>query len=271
LRINPGEKENDREFAKKLSQMADIYVNDAFAECHRRYASIVSVPKFLPHFGGLLLRQEIEHLSKVFNPKHPFVFILGGAKFDTKFPLIKKYLEKADLVFVAGAIANDFFKEKGFEIGVSLLSETDLGIKDVLNNPKIVLPIDVTVRKPDGTSEYKTPDAVLPDEYIADIGPKTLDQLKELIFKSKTVVWNGPLGKYKKGFRDMSEKLAEIIANKTSEAGAMTVSIIGGGDTIASINMKKLNHKFSFISTGGGAMLDYLVNETLPGLGALDK
>ena len=120
------------------------------------------------------------------------------------------------MVFVAGAIANDFFKEKGFEIGVSLLSETDLGIKDVLNNPKIVLPIDVTVRKPDGTSEYKTPDAVLPDEYIADIGPKTLDQLKELIFKSKTVVWNGPLGKYKKGFRDMSEKLAEIIANKTS-------------------------------------------------------
>ncbi len=274
IRINPEEEKNDRDFAKKLAGMADVFVNDAFGAMHRRHASIIGVPEFLPHYGGLLVRQEIEHLSRVFSRDdsslHPFIFILGGIKFETKIPLIKKYLDKADHVFVAGALANDIFREKGFEVGTSAVSTGDFGIKEIVKNPKLISPIDVTVRHADGSSEFKTPDKVLPDEYIIDVGPETIAEIKKFITESKTVVWNGPLGKYKKGYKDMTENLAEIIASNT-QGGAMTESIIGGGDTIAAITSLGLNHKFSFISTGGGAMLDFLVNETLVGIEALEN
>ena len=269
IRNNEEEVKNNEEFAKKLSGMADIYVDDAFGAMHREHASIVGVPNFLPAYGGLLLRQEIEHLSRVFNPNRPFVFILGGAKFDTKLPLIKKYLELADTVFICGALANDVYKGKGFEVGTSVLSEVDSSIKEVLGNSKITVPVDVTVVKIDGTSEFRTPDKILKDEFIIDAGPETIKQMKDIISKSKTVVWNGPVGKYKKGFTDKTEDLAKIIADATSNLGVE--SIIGGGDTIAAINMREMGHSFSFISTGGGAMLDYLVNETLPGIKSLDK
>ncbi len=268
LRINPGEKENDPVFAKQLSGMADIYVNDAFSVSHRKHASIVGVPEFIPHYGGLLLRQEIEHLSRAFKPVHPFVFILGGSKFQTKLPLIKKYLDKADVVFVAGALANDIFKARGFEVGVSLISEGEIS-KDILENPKLKTFVDVTVKKENGKTEFKTLDEVSKDDYIADAGPKTIDELKDILKDAKTIVWNGPLGNYEIGFQDKTEQLAEIIAEQTTKNGAE--SIVGGGDTIASINKLNLNHKFSFISTGGGAMMDYLVNETLPGIQALEK
>jgi phosphoglycerate kinase len=268
LRINEGEKGNDTEFAKKLSQMADIYVNDAFGVSHRKHASIVGIPQFLPHYGGLLLYQEIEHLSKVFNPEHPFIFILGGAKFETKMPLIKKYLDSADIVFIGGALANNVFKEKGFEVGTSLVSDGDFGIKEMLSNPKFMTFDDVTVTKPDGSVSFKSPEEVEKDECIVDAGPKTIEKLKKLLDDTKTIVWNGPLGNFEKGFGDKTEQLAEVVANATSQ-GAQ--SILGGGDTLASINKLGLNDKFSFISTGGGAMLDFLVNETLPGIEALEK
>lgn len=271
IRVNSGETENNPEFAKKLSQMADIFVNDAFGESHRKYASIVGVPQFLPHFGGLLMRQEIEHLSKVFKPEHPFIFILGGAKFDTKFPIIRKYLDRADFVFVGGAIANDFFKEKGFEVGTSLVSKTVFDIGEILQNQKLILPIDVTCQRDSLTKEvsFKNPDEVTSDESIVDAGPKTTEQLKNLLRDAKTIVWNGPLGNYELGFKDRTESLAQIIISLTLEHGVN--SIVGGGDTIASINKLNLGYKFSFISTGGGAMLDYLVDETLPGIDALKK
>ena len=223
LRINPEEKENNKEFAKKLAQMADIYVDDAFGAMHRKHASIVGVPEFLPHYGGLLVKQEIENISKAFNPKKPFLFILGGAKFDTKLPLIHKYLDKADFVFVAGALANDLFKQKGFEVGTSLLTEGDFDLENTINNPKLITPIDVMVLKSDGSTEFKSPDSVSPDEYISDVGPKTIEKLKELVSESKTVVWNGPLGKYKKGFKDKTEELAMIIANATKENGVDSI------------------------------------------------
>ncbi len=264
LRINPGEKENDPDFAKKLSQMADIFVNDAFSVCHRKHASIVGVPEFLPSYGGLLMRQEIENLSKVFSPVHPFVFILGGAKFETKMPLIKKYLEKADAVFVGGALATDIYKAKGFEVGKSLISEGDFGISEMLKNPKLIFPADVTVTKDDGSVSFKKQNEIAPDETVADAGTETITQLKNILDGSKTVVWNGPLGNYENGFADKTEQLAELIVTSGAE------SIVGGGDTLASIKKLGLEEKFSFISTGGGAMLDFLVNETLPGLKALE-
>lgn len=273
LRINDGEKSNDPEFAKKLAQMADIYVDDAFGAMHRKHASIIGVPEFLPHYGGLLLRKEIEHISRAFNAEHPFVFILGGAKFDTKLPLIKKYLDKADIVFVAGALANDIFKAQGFEVGTSLVSEgkmiEQIGIDELIKNPKLKTFIDVTVKDKEGEIVVKKLEDVSKDDYIGDAGPETIEYLKSLLATAKTVVWNGPLGNYEAGFTDKTEQLAETIASLTSEA--KLESIVGGGDTIASINKLDLNHKFSFISTGGGAMLDYLVNETLPGIEALEK
>ncbi len=269
LRMNPEEKANDPEFAKKLSQMADLYVDDAFGAMHRKHASIVGVPEFLPHYGGLLIKQEIENISKAFNPEKPFLFILGGAKFDTKLPLIKKYLDIADYVFVGGALSNDVFKEKGFEVGTSLVTIGDFGIKEMLDNPKFIYPVDVSVRKSDGSVEIKDADKVSSDEYIGDVGPKTIEILKELVEKSKTVVWNGPLGNYEQGFKDKTEELAKIIMDQTREE--KIESIVGGGDTLASIDIAEFEHGFSFVSTGGGAMLDYLVNETLPGIESLNK
>ncbi len=269
VRVNPGEKENDKEFAKKLSQMADIYVNDAFSVSHRKHASIVGVPEFLPHYGGLVLKEEIENISKAFNPKRPFVFILGGAKFETKLPLIKKYLEKADTVFVGGALANDVLKVSGHEVGTSLVAKSveGLGIEDMIKNPKFKTFVDVTVTNEKGYVSLKKIDELKSDECIVDSGPETVEELKKIISEAKTVVWNGPLGNYEKGFSDKTEQLAEIISSLTSDSGVE--SIIGGGDTIASIQKLKLEHKFTFVSTGGGAMLDYLVNETLPGIEAL--
>ena len=268
LRDNPGEKANDPEFAKKLAQMADIYVNDAFSVSHRKHASIVGVPQLLPHYGGLLLRDEIENLSKVFNPNHPFVFLLAGAKFETKLPIIKKYLDKADKVFVGGALSTDIYKEKGFEIGKSLVSEGDFGISELLQNPKLLFPIDVTVTKSDGSVSFKKSNEISADETIVDAGPQTISDLKNILADAKTVVWNGPLGNYELGFADKTEQLAELIVEVT-KSGAE--SIVGGGDTLASIEKLGLNQKFSFVSTGGGAMLDFLVNETLPGIDALEK
>jgi phosphoglycerate kinase len=268
LRINAGEKENDPDFSKKLSQMADIYVNDAFSVCHRKHASIVGVPEFLPHYGGLLLREEIENLSKVFNPKHPFVFILGGAKFETKLPLIKKYLDTADKVFVGGALASDIYKSKGFEIGKSLTSDSDFGIPELVKNPKLIYPPDVTVTKPDGSVSFKKQNEISPDETIVDAGPQTIVELKNILVGAKTIVWNGPLGNFEIGFGDKTEQLAELVVEITTNGAE---SIVGGGDTLSSIKKLGLEEKFSFVSTGGGAMLDFLVNETLPGIEALTK
>jgi len=265
LRMNEGEKNNDPEFAKKLSQMADVYVNDAFGVAHRKHASVVGVPEYLLHYGGLLLKQEIQNISKAFSPERPFAFILGGAKFDTKLPIIEKYLERADTIFVGGALANNFFKELGYNIGTSLFSHGEFGIKEMLQNTKLFIPVDVTVTKPDGSSRVTVPQEVESDECIVDIGPETLEKLKGIIASAKTVVWNGPLGNFEIGFKEYTEELARVI----SESSAST--IVGGGDTLASIQKLGIEHKFTFVSTGGGAMLDFLVNETLVGIEALQK
>jgi phosphoglycerate kinase len=266
LRVNPGEKENDEDFAKKLSQMAEIYVNDAFAVSHRKHASIVGVPKFLPSYAGLLMKQEVEHLSKVFNPEHPFLFVLGGAKFETKMPLIKKFLDKADRIFLAGALANNIFKERGLELGTSLVSEVTSDLRGISNNDRVVTPVEVTVTNSKGEVINRKANELQKDECIVDIGHETIKQLESLVKESKTILWNGPLGNYELGFQDKTEVLAKMVADVTNSE---TISIVGGGDTIASINKLGLNERFTFISTGGGAMLDFLVNETLVGIDAL--
>lgn len=257
-----GEKDNDFDFAKQIASLGDVYVNDAFGACHREHASIVGVPKLLPSFAGLLLEQEILALSKAFNPARPFLFILGGAKFDTKMPLVKKFFEKADMVFVGGALANNFFKERGFNVGQSLVSEGDFDLKQ-FSPDKLFVPIDVVVKSASQSQNTK-PDDVQDNETIMDAGPETLGLLQKLIWKAEFIVWNGPLGNYELGFTKATEDLAKAIAQSKRD------SIVGGGDTLAAIAKLDLFKKISFVSTGGGAMLDFLANETLPGIEALN-
>jgi len=266
LRKNKGEEKNDDAFSKELASLADIYVNDAFAVSHRAHASVVGVPKFLPHYAGLLLASEIENLSKVFNPEHPFLFILGGAKFDTKLPLIQKFLSSAEKIFVGGALANDIYKEMGFNVGKSLVSGGNVDLKEIIQNEKIIVPSDVIVKngaKDENSVSTKKPEEVIDEDIIMDAGESTLRDLEKEISKMKTILWNGPLGNYELGFTTGTTGLAKIVGASNAK------SIVGGGDTLAAIASLGVEDKITFISTGGGAMLEYLLNETLPGIDAL--
>jgi phosphoglycerate kinase len=273
IRNNSGETANDPAFAAQLAQLGDVYVNDAFSVSHRAHASIVGVSKLLPHFAGFQLALEVENLSRAFNPAHPFLFILGGAKFDTKLPLVEKFLTKADGIFIGGALANDFFKAKGFEVGLSTVSTAKIDFDGLLSNEKILLPVDV-IADGVGTKKILSPDHVSADLKILDAGPQTLANLYEKISAAKFILWNGPLGNYENGYKEPTHELARMIAVAT-KAGAE--SVIGGGDTLAAIaemkqtNGESLEDTFTFVSTGGGAMLDFLAKGTLPGIEALEN
>ena len=247
LRQNPGERENSEEYAKELAKLGDLFVNEAFSVSHREHASIVGIPKLLPSFAGLQFSLEVQELSKAFYPKHPFLFILGGAKFDTKIPLLEKFINIADNIFVGGAIANNFLREQGMDVGKSLVGEGEFKLKELINTGKIVLPEDTMIR----------------DDMILDAGPKTIENLKPIISASKLVLWNGPLGNYERGYKVATLALARAISELATE------SIIGGGDTLAAIIEMDLAKDFSFVSTGGGAMLDFLAKGTSPGIEAL--
>lgn len=262
LRKNPGEKANDSVFANSLASLADIYVNDAFAASHRAHASIVSVPRFIPAYAGPLFVTECERLSETFAPPRPFLFILGGAKFETKLPLIEKFLTIADYVFVGGALSNDIFKEKGLEVGRSVVSRTPVNLRHIESSPKLIIPTDVVIANPMETLT-KTPELVTPNDRIFDAGERTVSDLSDLLTDVKYVLWNGPLGDYEKGYTRGTEALARAIV----ASGAK--SIIGGGDTVACVSKLGLLDKFSFVSTGGGAMIEFLATGTLPGIDAL--
>jgi phosphoglycerate kinase len=263
LRKYGGEKENDEEFGKHLASFANYYVNEAFSSSHRSHASIVSVPKYIPGYAGIVFESEINGLSKALHPEHPFFFILGGAKFETKFPLAEKFFKLADTVFIGGALANDFLKAKGLATGKSLLSTGKFDLKPFLTE-KLILPIDVVVSTKEG-KETKMAEDVLPEDTIVDVGIETLALVVAKMRGAKLILWNGPLGNYENGFKEGTEDLARAIASSETE------SVVGGGDTVASIASLGLNDKFSFISTAGGAMLDFLANETLPGITALEQ
>ncbi len=267
LRRNRGEVMNDKKFAQELAELADIFVEDSFDVCHRSHASVVGVPQILPAYAGLLVEEEVNELSKALTPEHPAVAIIGGAKFSTKEPVITKLLESYDRVFVGGALGNDFVKALGHSVGVSLVSDTDpKEIKNLLSNRKLAVPLDAIVGKvgsKQDTSHVASLDAIAPDEMMLDDGPKTVAMLGELIKDAKTVLWNGPLGNYENGFVDGTRAIVVAIANSSA------YSVVGGGDTITAIEDLNVSSHFSFISTGGGAMLDFLAKGTLPGLDVL--
>jgi phosphoglycerate kinase len=263
LRSTTAEEENDIDFAKTLASYADYYVNDAFAVSHRAHASIVGIPKYIPSYAGITFMEEYTELTKAFTPEHPSLFILGGAKFETKAPLIEKYAEEYTHAFIGGANANDFLKGKGYEVGTSLLSPVDLSKSPLLKKENILLPVDVIAVT--GTSKRAVAcDGVLPHEKILDIGPKSIALLAPCIAEAKTILWNGPLGYYEGGHDDATKACAKLIAESSAH------SIIGGGDTVAAIESLGLQDSFSFLSTSGGAMLEFLEKKTLPGIEALD-
>ncbi len=262
LRQFDGEKANDPKFAKELASLGDIYVGDAFSVCHREHASIVSVPRLIPSFAGLQIQNEVKNLSQAFHATHPFLFILGGAKFETKLPLLERFIRLADGIFVGGALANDFFKAKGNEVGKSLTSVTDFDFSKYLSNPALVLPVDII----NEAHEIKPANAVTKFEKIMDAGPKSLELLKVKIDAASFILWNGPLGLYEGGYQAATLEVAKMIA---ARAGKVT-SIVGGGDTLAAIATLKLEDKFTFVSTAGGAMLDFLASGSLPGIDALN-
>lgn len=263
VRRDAGEESNDEHFARRLASLGEVFVNDDFAAAHRKHASIVGVPKLLPSYAGLQFMAEVEGLTPALSPKSPSLAIIGGAKFVTKEPLIRELLNRYDQVVIVGALANDFFKAQGHEVGRSLVSSSP-HIVDLLKNSKVILPTDVTVEGTDGVAVKALAD-VLPTDTIYDLGPETLARLEPLITKAKTIVWNGPTGKYEKGFTQMTEKVAEAIAASSGH------SMVGGGDTIASIQRLNIEKHFTFVSTAGGAMLDFLADNTLPGIEALQK
>ncbi|HEX8591498.1 MAG TPA: phosphoglycerate kinase [Candidatus Paceibacterota bacterium] len=271
LRRHAGEKQNDPAFALELSELADIFVQDSFDVCHRTHASVVGIPEHLAPYAGLQVEEEVRELTKALRPKRPSLAVIGGAKFSTKEPVLKTLLNSYDKVFVGGALANDFMIECGYGVGTSLVSKDadKEALRALLENPKLMLPIDEVVA-PAGSHEDDVDeqtvgvDKVPSNQAILDDGPKTVAALGEFAQTANTILWNGPLGNYEKGFEEATEAFAKEVARSNA------YSVIGGGDTVAAVEKLGLSDRFSFISTGGGAMLDFMSKGTLPGLAALE-
>jgi len=272
LRFHKEEEENDSAFAKKISVLGDVYVNDAFGTCHRAHASIAGVPKFLPGFAGLLLEKEIDSLNKIVkNPKRPLVAAIGGAKVSTKIKLMKELLNTVDHLLVGGVLANTILKAQGIAIGKSKVDETMIeeAKEVVLTSQKIHLPLDVVTSEDiSGKSEtrIKGPGAIGENELILDIGPDTLKVFEKIIKEAAVIFWNGPMGLYEVAkFSKGTIGLAETIAKGTA------YSIIGGGDVVSMLDKLNLSKEINHISTGGGAMLAFISGEEMPGLLALEE
>lgn len=253
---------NDEDFARDLASLADIYVNDAFADSHRSHASVVGIPQHIPSYFGFAFHTEYQALSRALLPEHPSLFILGGAKFETKQPLVEQFAKLYDHVFIAGALMNDLFKAKGYEVGTSLTSGTSLVHNPVMQIENILLPVDVSVQR-GAEVHVTTPDKVRAHEAMMDIGPQTLAMLVPYIKNAKTILWNGPLGAYELGFDKFTKKCAALVAESHA------VSIVGGGDTVAAIQSLGITKNITHVSTAGGAMLTFLETGTLPAIDAV--
>lgn len=267
LRFHPEEEKNDAGFAAQLAKLGDIYVNEAFSASHRAHASVEAITKLLPSYAGLGLEKEISALSAVIdNPKRPATIIMGGLKAETKLPVINFLLDKLDNILVGGVIANFLLEANGIDIGKSVKDDLDISeVKKIdINNPKIHIPNDVVTDNPE-KREVGIGSEEVGDFRILDIGEKTLEEYKKIIKESGVVIWNGTVGlfedeAYARGTREIAQAMAESQAE----------TIIGGGDTILALTNFGYIDQMDHISTGGGAMLEFLSGEKLPGIEALD-
>lgn len=275
IRFYKEEKQNDLEFAKKLASLADVYVNDAFAMAHRTEASVVGVPQYIPGYGGLLLKKEVETISRAIDePRKPVVVILGGSKISTKINLIGKLLLIADHVLVGGGIANTFLASQNVEVGKSIYEYDEkeharrLLYEAKLKKTEIVLPSDSVVGNPEDKTTggvVKLNSEITRDDNILDIGPATQANWASMINGAKTIIWNGPVGYFENPQYRRGTDFIYYTITQVEDA----VSVVGGGDTLAAISKKEYLDKITHVSTGGGAMLEFIEKGTLPGLEAL--
>jgi len=277
LRFYEEEEKNDNNFAKHLASLADIYVNDAFSCSHRAHASIFEITKFIPSYAGLQLNLEIDALTKITSEiQRPITCIIGGSKISSKINIIKNLIAKFDNIIIVGGMANNILKYKEYEIGKSI-QENDCNkiIEEIFSlskkeNCKIIYPEDVTVGKSlDGSAEIRELNNISKDELILDIGPKTIKAINILIEESSTILWNGPAGYFEnpnfaKGSLEIAKKIVEKNKNNT------IYSVVGGGDTVSLLNSIGAISNFNFVSTAGGAFLEYLEGKELPGIKALN-
>ncbi len=275
-RFYPGETKNDPELAKKFARFGDIFVNDAFGSAHRAHSSTEAVAHLMPAVAGLLMEKELDYLATALeNPKRPFVAILGGAKVSDKIKVIESLLAKADKLLIGGGMANTFFKAQGRQMGKSLVEETALDMaRDLIakGGDKLVLPVDQVIAddfKNDANSRTIDGSENVPDGWqVLDIGPKTVEKYRQILNDAKTVVWNGPMGVFEMpNFAKGTNAIAQILADLTPKG---VITIIGGGDSAAAVQQAGLADKMSHISTGGGASLELLEGQKLPGVEALN-
>jgi phosphoglycerate kinase len=280
LRFYPGEEKNDPEFAGKLANRCDIYVNDAFGTAHRAHASTEGVTSYFDRCAaGYLMQKELKFLGQALeNPKRPFVAVLGGAKISGKIDVIENLMDKTDALIVGGGMIFTFYKAHGWGIGKSILEEDRLDMaKDILkrsqdSKTKLELPVDVLVadKFEAGANTRTVPVHEIPEEWIGvDIGEKTIAGFKKILSSAKTVVWNGPMGVFEiADFSRGTEVIARHLAEITPKG---VVTIVGGGDSAAAVKKFDLEEKLSHVSTGGGASLEFLEGKTLPGVAALTE
>ena len=277
IRFYKEEEENDENFSKHLASLADLYVNDAFSCSHRAHASVCKITEFLPAYAGLQLNSEVEALKKVTSEiKKPVTCIIGGSKISTKIGIIKNLIPKFDNIIIVGGMANNILEYNGHSIGKSIKEDNCKDIIDeIFKTSKkfscsIVYPEDVAVGKNlTDASKIKSLNEIENDDLILDIGPKTIEKIKLIIERSKTLLWNGPAGYFENiNFANGSFEIAKKIVEKNNNNSIYSVA--GGGDTIAVLNQIDAIEKFNFVSTAGGAFLEYLEGKDLPGITALN-
>ena len=261
IRTFEGEMENSKFLAQRLASLGEIFINDAFSVSHRKQASVATIPHYILSYAGPLFKEEVTQLNPLLTPELPTLFIIGGAKISTKLSLIEHYLEKGAYVFVGGAMVHNILKQLGVEIGQSLYDKDYVVPDSILNHPRLLLPIDVVTSDGQARDIYDVPK----DGIIVDCGKLTVALLTKHINSAKTIIMNGPVGLYEKGWKYGSEMLIAHIGHKIG-----SVTVLGGGDTLAVLEgIKDQKMSFSFVSLAGGAMLTYLEQGTLPGIEVL--
>jgi len=278
IRFHKEEENNDSEFAKQLASIADIYINEAFSCSHRAHASVTGITKFIRSYAGETIINELDSLEKIFNKSNrPVTCIIGGSKISTKIDLISNLIKKVDFMIIGGAMANNFIKYNNFKIGKSLFEpHKEEIIKEIIsaaheNNCKLIIPEDVIVSANENIAgKNKSLSEIESNDIIFDIGANTIKNIGKIINSSKTLLWNGPLGFFERDFfASGSNEIAKLIKINTQKK--LLISIAGGGDTAAAIKKAKAEDGFSYISTAGGAFLEWLEGKILPGLKVLEK
>ena len=278
IRFHKEEENNDSEFAKQLASIADIYINEAFSCSHRAHASVTGITKFIRSYAGETIINELDSLEKIFNKSNrPVTCIIGGSKISTKIDLISNLIKKVDFMIIGGAMANNFIKYNNFKIGKSLFEpHKEEIIKEIIstaheNNCKLIIPEDVIVSANENIAgKNKSLSEIESNDIIFDIGANTIKNIGKIINSSKTLLWNGPLGFFERDFFARgSNEVAKLIKINTQKK--LLTSIAGGGDTAAAIKKAKAEDGFSYISTAGGAFLEWLEGKILPGLKVLEK